>query len=90
MLLLTISQFLLTSNFRYLHPYTSFLLVKDDQEKVSTKINIRGIKKLVSQLSYLTIFVILTCPTQKIKDEDRTPQLQRVHHHGSHEVRFYM
>jgi hypothetical protein len=60
--------------FRYLPPYTSFLPVKDDEEIYKKKRNRRGKlleNILFSQLSYLAIFIILVCITerQKLKED---------------------
>nr|TKR74878.1 putative cation transporter HKT6 isoform X2 [Populus alba] len=58
----------------YLPPYTSFLPIKDDEEMYKKKRNRRGElleNILFSQLSYLAIFIILVCITerQKLKED---------------------
>lgn len=66
----------MTLFYRYLPPYTSFLPVKDSDEdrpeatKRSSKPKIRGkiVENLVfSQLSYIAIFIIVICITEREK-----------------------
>ncbi|KAJ6435966.1 hypothetical protein OIU84_001071 [Salix udensis] len=57
----------------YLPPYTSFLPVKDDEEIYKKKRNRRGRlleNILFSQLSYLALFTILVCITERQKLEE--------------------
>ncbi|KAJ6372832.1 hypothetical protein OIU76_027209 [Salix suchowensis] len=58
---------------RYLPPYTSFLPVKDDEEVYKKKRNRRERlleNILFSQLSYLALFTILVCITERQKLEE--------------------
>ncbi|KAA8535716.1 hypothetical protein F0562_030721 [Nyssa sinensis] len=68
---------LLNSEFlRYLPPYTSFLPIKDDEQcpQESERIKKRRRKfvenLILSQLSYLVIFVILVCITERKKTKE--------------------
>lgn len=60
--------------YRYLPPYTSFLPLKDEGEKSERMKKKRGkvMDNLIfSQLSYLLIFIILVCITERkhLKDD---------------------
>ena len=59
--------------YRYLPPYTSFLPVKDDEQDSKSLERIKKRKGnvmenlLFSRLSYLVIFIILVCITEREK-----------------------
>jgi Trk-type K+ transport system membrane component len=62
--------------YRYLPPYTSFLPIKDDRKNSESS---KRMKKrrgkvtenlILSQLSYLVIFIILVCITERKKLKD--------------------